>query len=115
MVPAHSVPPRRPATLQTPFSDLVSPFGHNLAANMFLLGLPRFEDVKTDFFELCRLHGLYDDLKTTFANCPGPQPPMAVARLWESFYRLYKEEGQTVITGVFSRVWGSLPEDREFR
>ena len=43
-------------------SDLASPFGHNLAANMFLLGLPRFEDVKADFLDLCRRHGLEDDL-----------------------------------------------------
>jgi len=39
-------------------SDLVSVFGQSLAAEMFLLGLTRFEDVKDEFLTLCGKHGV---------------------------------------------------------
>ena len=40
------------------FSDLASAAGRSLAADLFLLGLPRFEDVNEEFRELCRLNGV---------------------------------------------------------
>jgi len=39
-------------------SDLSSAFGQSLAADMYFLKLPAFEDVKHEFFDLCRLHGI---------------------------------------------------------
>src|SRR5690348_10226141 len=33
-------------------SDVASPFGQDLAADMFMLGLTRFEDVKSEFLDL---------------------------------------------------------------
>lgn len=39
-------------------SDLSSSFGQKLAADMYLLKLARFEDVKDECFDLCRRHEL---------------------------------------------------------
>jgi hypothetical protein len=36
--------------------DLASSFGQSLAADLLLLKLPRFEDVKDEFFGLCQSH-----------------------------------------------------------
>jgi hypothetical protein len=39
-------------------SDLASLSGRNLATDMWLLKLPTFEDVKEEFFDICRSHGV---------------------------------------------------------
>jgi hypothetical protein len=39
-------------------SDLQSPIGQQLAVMLHWLGLPRFEDVREDFLELCRKLGV---------------------------------------------------------
>jgi len=40
------------------FQDLDSPFGHDLARDMWTLKLQRFEDIQTDFVGLCRKLGV---------------------------------------------------------
>jgi|SRR5579884_380514 len=39
-------------------SDLHSPFGQDLAGDMFMLRMTRFEDVKDEFLKLCRNEGV---------------------------------------------------------